>query len=101
VTYGNRRVCGVRHVPVFVEVRRVGGLTLEGVSVAIAIDVAAAAAAAAAPTARDPVTATAAGAVVVVGRINVWLDDHKGVIGEVGSGENVVHHVDSVFRAVE
>ncbi len=64
----------MRHVPVFVKVRRVGGLTLAGVSVAIAIDVAAAAAAAAAPTARDPATDTAAGVVVVVGRINVWLD---------------------------
>jgi len=92
------------------EVRGVGGLALEGVSVAVVIGVAAAPAAPtvrtapgmpAVPAAGGPATATTVDAVVVVGSMSVWLDDNEGVVGEVSSGEDAVHHVNSVFGAVE
>jgi hypothetical protein len=82
------------------EVRGVGGLALEGVSVAVVIGVAAAPAAPtvrtapgmpAVPAAGGPATATTVDAVVVVGSMSVWLDDNEGVVGEVSSGEDAVH----------
>jgi len=39
--------------------------------------------------------------VVVVDGFSVGRDELKSFVGELISGDNVVHHVDSVFRTVE
>lgn len=86
----NRRVCGVRHVPVVVVVgtASVCSLALER-RLAITIGVAAAA--------PGP---TAAIVEAVVEPI-FGLDDFESFVGELSCGDDVDHHVDSVFRAVE